>query len=37
MVVGLGPDQYWVLVNGKRRHVSSLVNVNGTIGRGRRA
>mgnify|MGYP002151972943 CR=1 FL=1 len=31
---GLGPDQVLVLVNGKRRHVSSLVNVNGTIGRG---
>ncbi|HEX2718359.1 MAG TPA: TonB-dependent receptor, partial [Gemmatimonadaceae bacterium] len=31
---GLGPDQVLVLVNGKRRHHSSLVNVNGTIGRG---
>lgn len=31
---GLGPDQVLVLVNGKRRHTSSLVNVNGTIGRG---
>jgi len=31
---GLGPDQVLVLVNGKRRHFSSLVNVNGTIGRG---
>lgn len=31
---GLGPDQILVLVNGKRRHTSSLVNVNGTIGRG---
>jgi len=31
---GLGPDQVLVLVNGKRRHSSSLVNVNGTPGRG---
>jgi iron complex outermembrane receptor protein len=31
---GLGPDQVLVLVNGKRRHVSALVNVNGTVGRG---
>ena len=31
---GLGPDQVLVLVNGKRRHNSSLVNINGTIGRG---
>lgn len=31
---GLGPDQVLVLVNGKRRHQSSLVNVNGTINRG---
>ncbi len=31
---GLAPDQVLVLVNGKRRHASSLVNVNGTIGRG---
>lgn len=31
---GLGPDQVLVLVNGKRRHNSALVNVNGTIGRG---
>ena len=31
---GLGSDQILVLVNGKRRHHSSLVNVNGTIGRG---
>jgi len=30
----LGPDQVLVLINGKRRHVSSLVNVNGTFGRG---
>ena len=31
---GLAPDQVLVLVNGKRRHTSALVNVNGTIGRG---
>ncbi len=31
---GLAPDQALVLVNGKRRHTSALVNVNGTIGRG---
>ncbi|GAA4509010.1 TonB-dependent receptor [Hymenobacter ginsengisoli] len=31
---GLGPDQVLVLVNGKRRHQQSLVNINGTIGRG---
>ena len=31
---GLGPDQVLVLLNGKRRHNSSLVNVNGTPGRG---
>ncbi|MYM35342.1 TonB-dependent receptor [Duganella sp. FT94W] len=31
---GLSPDQVLVLVNGKRRHASSVVNVNGTQGRG---
>ena len=31
---GLGPDQVLVLVNGKRRHSSSLVNINGTVGKG---
>jgi iron complex outermembrane recepter protein len=31
---GLGPDQVLVLVNGKRRYTTALVNVNGTIGRG---
>lgn len=31
---GLGPDQVLVLINGKRRHTSSLVNINGTFGRG---
>ncbi|WP_109830353.1 TonB-dependent receptor [Reichenbachiella versicolor] len=31
---GLGPDQVLVLIDGKRRHTSSLLNVNGTFGRG---
>jgi iron complex outermembrane recepter protein len=31
---GLSPDQVLVLVNGKRRHVSALLNINGTVGRG---
>ncbi len=31
---GLAPDQTLVLVNSKRRHPASLVNVNATIGRG---
>ncbi|MDB5196539.1 MAG: TonB-dependent receptor [Flaviaesturariibacter sp.] len=31
---GLGPDQVLVLVNGKRRYNTALLNVNGTIGRG---
>jgi iron complex outermembrane receptor protein len=31
---GLSPDQTLVLVNGKRRHGSAVVNVNGTLGRG---
>lgn len=31
---GLGPDQILVFINGKRQHSSSLVNVNGTFGRG---
>ncbi|WP_309644976.1 TonB-dependent receptor [Phenylobacterium sp.] len=31
---GLSPDQTLVLVNSKRRHSASLVNLNGTIGRG---
>ena len=31
---GLGPDQVLVLINGKRRHKSALLNVNGTFGRG---
>ena len=31
---GLSPDQTLVLVNGRRRHVSALLNINGTVGRG---
>ncbi|MFO6430681.1 TonB-dependent receptor plug domain-containing protein [Erythrobacter sp. W302b] len=31
---GLGPDQTLVLINGKRRHVSALLNINGSVGRG---
>lgn len=31
---GLGPDQVLVLINGKRRHNTSLININGTFGRG---
>ena len=31
---GMGPDQTLVLINGKRRHQSSLVNLFGTRGRG---
>jgi iron complex outermembrane receptor protein len=31
---GLSPDQVLILVNGKRRHTSALLNVNGSIGRG---
>ncbi len=31
---GLGPGQVLVLVNGKRRHASALMHVNGTFGRG---
>jgi iron complex outermembrane receptor protein len=31
---GMAPDQSLVLVNSKRRHASSLVNLNGSIGRG---
>jgi iron complex outermembrane receptor protein len=30
----LGPDQVLVLVNGRRRYNSALLNLNGTIGRG---
>ncbi|MDI1320941.1 MAG: TonB-dependent receptor [bacterium] len=31
---GLAPDETLVLINGKRRHTSALVNLNGSIGRG---
>ena len=31
---GLSPDQTLVLVDGKRRHTSALVNINGSAGRG---
>ena len=31
---GMGPDQVLVLINGKRRHTTALVHVNGTMGRG---
>lgn len=31
---GLGPDQVLVLMNGKRRHNTALININGTVGRG---
>ncbi|MES2782070.1 MAG: TonB-dependent receptor [Pseudomonadota bacterium] len=31
---GLAPDQVLVLINGKRRHQSALVNLNGSVGRG---
>jgi len=31
---GMAPDQSLVLVNSKRRHTASLINLNGSIGRG---
>jgi len=31
---GLGPDQVLVLVNGKRRHTTSLINYQNTVGNG---
>ena len=31
---GLSPDQVLVLINGKRRHASALLNLNGSVGRG---
>ncbi|MGH7651520.1 MAG: TonB-dependent receptor, partial [Gemmatimonadaceae bacterium] len=34
---GLSPDQALVLVNGKRRHTSAVVNINGFVGRGSEA
>jgi iron complex outermembrane receptor protein len=34
---GLNPDQVLILVNGKRRHISSVINVAGTVGVGAEA
>jgi iron complex outermembrane receptor protein len=34
---GLGADQTLVLINGKRRHASALLNINGSVGRGTQA
>lgn len=31
---GMGPDQVLVLINGKRRHSTSLVNYQNTVGNG---
>jgi len=31
---GLAPDHTLVLINGKRRHTSALLNLNGSVGRG---
>lgn len=31
---GMGPDQVLVLINGKRRHATSLVNYQNTVGNG---
>jgi len=31
---GLGPDQVLVLINGKRRHTTSVININGSLGKG---
>jgi iron complex outermembrane receptor protein len=31
---GLGPDQVLVLMNGKRRYQTALININGTVGKG---
>ena len=31
---GLNPDQTLILINGKRRHTSALLNINGSVGRG---
>lgn len=31
---GLSPDQVLVLINGKRRHTTALINLNGSQGRG---
>ena len=34
---GMSPDQSLVLINGKRRHLSAVVNINGFVGRGSEA
>lgn len=34
VIKGFGPDEILVLINGKRRHQSSIVNLNGTQGKG---
>ena len=34
---GMSPDQALVLINGKRRHLSAVVNINGFVGRGSEA
>ncbi|MDA3915184.1 TonB-dependent receptor plug domain-containing protein, partial [Oleiagrimonas sp.] len=31
---GLSPDETLVLINGKRMHTTSVVNINGSLGRG---
>ncbi|MGQ0660038.1 TonB-dependent receptor plug domain-containing protein [Sphingosinicella sp.] len=31
---GLSPDQTLVLINGRRRHPTALLNINGSVGRG---
>ncbi len=31
---GLSPDQVLILVNGRRRHASAIINFNNTVGRG---
>lgn len=31
---GMGPDQTLVLINGKRRHQSALLNIKNTVGKG---
>lgn len=31
---GMSPDQFLVLINGKRRHATSVLHLNGTFGRG---
>jgi iron complex outermembrane receptor protein len=31
---GLSPDQTLVLINGRRRHTTALLNINGSVGRG---